>query len=111
MTLGIGSFGFPKDVLNAYRKAVDNNTSGKKLQTILRNYPESKGFHLQDPELKRVPAGYKKDHPRAELLRRKGLVLWHEQTPGDVIHNARSARIVLKQYQAMKPIYAWLEKL
>ena len=109
--MGIGSFGFPKNVLDAYRKAVDNNTSGKRLQTLLVKYPVSKGFHLGDPELKRVPAGSEKDHPRADLLRRKGLVLWHEQTPGDVIHNAKSARVVLKQYQVMKPIYAWLDKL
>ena len=109
--MGIGSFGFPKSVLDAYRKAVVNNTSGKRLQTLLGKYPVSKGFHMGDPELKRVPAGYDKDHPRADLLRRKGLVLWHEQTPGDVIHNAKSARVVLKQYQVMKPIYAWLDKL
>ena len=92
LTLGIGSFGFPKDVLDAYREAVDNNTSGRKLVTLLKNYPESKGFHLQEPELKRVPAGYDKDHPRAELLRRKGLVLWHEQTPDETIHSPKSAR-------------------
>jgi len=111
LTLGIGNFGFPKGVLDAYRQAVDNKTSGRKLETLLRNYPESKGFHLQTPELKRVPAGYEKDHPRAELLRRKGLVLWHEQTPDDVVHTPKSARLVLKQYQAMKPIYAWLNAL
>lgn len=39
------------------------------------------GYHLSDPELKRVPAPYPKDHAAAENLRRKSLTLWSDLDP------------------------------
>jgi uncharacterized protein (DUF2461 family) len=34
------------------------------------------GIRIDAPELKRVPSGFPKDHPHADLLRRKGLTAW-----------------------------------
>lgn len=35
-----------------------------------------KGYQVDEPQLKRVPAPYPKDHPRGELLRHKRLIYW-----------------------------------
>lgn len=73
---GGGAMGFDKPTLDNWRKAVDGS-AGKALQTEIDALLARK-FRIDDPELKRVPAPFDKEHPRGELLRRKGLVLWSD---------------------------------
>lgn len=68
--------GFDKPTLDNWRKAVDGS-AGKALQTEI-DALLAREFRIDDPELKRVPAPFDKEHPRGELLRRKGLVLWSD---------------------------------
>ncbi len=59
--------------LNAYRSAVADEETGPQLAK-LANGLVRKGFELYSHEsLKRVPKPYAPDHPRGDLLRRKGL--------------------------------------
>jgi uncharacterized protein (TIGR02453 family) len=41
----------------------------------------AKDHRVDAPALKRVPAPWPQDHPRADLLRRKGLIAWHDLAP------------------------------
>ncbi|MEM9551467.1 MAG: TIGR02453 family protein, partial [Pseudomonadota bacterium] len=72
--IGGGMMGFDKPALTAFRTAVDG-TAGDALKSILATASQS-GLEAGDPELKRVPAPFDADHPRADLLRRKGLTVW-----------------------------------
>lgn len=72
--LGVGAFAFDKEALIRWRAAMDGSD---KVARILADMTAT-GWSLEAPELKRVPAPYDKDHPRAELLRRKGCVVWRE---------------------------------
>lgn len=73
-SLGCGVFGFDKSGLIIFRNLV----SGPKGRELLELTSELKasGIRVSEPELKRVPAGFDKQHPNAEALRRKGFAGW-----------------------------------
>jgi len=81
VTLGGGVMGFAGASLDRWRKMLDT-ADGEALASDLTQLAD-KGYTLRDPDLKRVPAPYAADHPRADLLRRKGLVAWRELPPAD----------------------------
>lgn len=70
--LGVGAMVFPKDSLDRWRAHVAEN------HVVCGNVRKLKahGWTNDVPALKRVPPPYPPDHPEADLLRRKGLVLW-----------------------------------
>ncbi|MEM7589506.1 MAG: DUF2461 domain-containing protein [Myxococcota bacterium] len=108
--LGVGVFEFSKTALNVYRQAVTSDVNGKKIDKILAACASKKGFYTNEPQLKRVPSGYDKDHPRAQLLRRKGLTIWHESKPNTVLAT-RSVDNCLALYKEMQPVYQWMQIL
>lgn len=81
VSLGGGVMGFDKPVLTDWRQAVDGAFADRLKARI--NHAAAHGFHPRDPELKRVPAPFDKDHPHGDLLRRKGLVLWRALDPSE----------------------------
>lgn len=108
---GCGYFNFSADQLNQYRLLVGNTGKGKILNNILSGFKPDQGYALHEPELKRVPSGFEKDHVLANLLRRKGLVLWHEQAFSDAVYKADFGQQIYQQLAAMKPVYDWLLQL
>lgn len=76
VTFGGGVMAFDKNQLTNWRAAVDSDTGGdiaNLTQTLM-----AQGYTPDAAELKRVPAPYDKDHPRAELLRHKSFKLWRQ---------------------------------
>ncbi|MEY1556201.1 TIGR02453 family protein [Yoonia sp. R2331] len=71
ITAGAGMMGFDKAVLADWRKFVDLDTD--RIAGVVTGL-ERKGVHFRDPELKRVPPPFDKDHAGARLLRMKGVV-------------------------------------
>lgn len=74
VTLGAGVMAFDRERLERWRQAVAG-PDGEAIATEIEALA-SLGFTPREAELKRVPAPFPPDHPRAGLLRRKGLVLW-----------------------------------
>lgn len=72
VTFGGGVVSFDKEVLADWRKMIDldGDRIGKILETA-----EAQGFGYYGEALKRVPPPFPKNHPQAEHLKRKGLVL------------------------------------
>ncbi|HUR75145.1 MAG TPA: DUF2461 domain-containing protein, partial [Sporichthya sp.] len=54
------------------RRAVDHDLHGPALEKAIAGITK-KGFRIGGDQLTRVPSGYAKDHPRANLLRHKTL--------------------------------------
>jgi len=75
VTLGVGLMGFDKPVLETWRQMVD--LDGDRIAGAL-DQARAAGFALWEPELKRVPAPFAKDHPHGDLLRHKTLVASRE---------------------------------
>jgi len=72
--IGGGVMSFGKNQLLSWRESVDS-ARGADITTTLDILAQN-GFANEEPELKRVPSAYGKDHPQADLLRRKSLTLW-----------------------------------
>ena len=109
LTVGCGNMGFDKATLDRYREAVAS-TSGKDIEKAISSLVD-KGFRIGEPELKRVPSPFDKDHERAELLRRKGVSIWSDFDRPDIIE---SEDIVARCESALKetlPVFNWLMKL
>ena len=74
LTAGVGTFGFDKPQLEAYRKRIDS-PHGDALAASLEDLT-NKGARISEPELKRLPKGFDADHRHGPLLRRKSLAVW-----------------------------------
>lgn len=70
--LGGGSGSPAPDQVQLYRKLVDEEGAGTELADIVRRL-ERAGFDLLGSKLQRLPSEFRKDHPRADLLRRRGI--------------------------------------
>ena len=68
-----GFYHFTSAFTKIYREAIHDNQFGKEIVSILDDFAELDGYEFGGDQFKRVPTGNEKDHPRAELLRHKGL--------------------------------------
>jgi uncharacterized protein (TIGR02453 family) len=70
-----GQYVIPPEQLGRVREAIVDPVRGKELAAILAKL-DKRGFTLGAKErLARVPRGFPADHPRAELLKLKGLMM------------------------------------
>jgi uncharacterized protein (DUF2461 family) len=94
--------------LDRFRRAVADPARGAELEKILRKL-DKKGFRAESHDsLKRVPKGYDADHPRAELLRGKGLHVGFPDIPGDAMTTPKLLPWVAKQCKEVVPFVEWL---
>ena len=67
------------------------------------------GLELGEPDLKRVPRGYPADHPRADLLRYRRLVVYRRVPLGEVDEHARGGRADRGRWIASAtPLVNWM---
>src|ERR671912_1838459 len=75
LLVAAGAYQLEPDQLERFRGAVDDARKGKALERILADLEQQEvATGMGMPALKTAPRGYAKDHPRINLLRRKGLV-------------------------------------
>lgn len=74
--LGVGVMAFDKPALARWRDHVASDAGAALAATIDAALAE--GHRMNPADIKKVPAPYPADHPRGGLLRRKGMVLWHD---------------------------------
>jgi uncharacterized protein (TIGR02453 family) len=68
-----GHFALAPDQLERFRVAIDNDVTGRAFEKVVHRLATN-GYPLRSfSQLKSVPRGYPKDHPRAALLTYKGL--------------------------------------
>ncbi len=99
VSVGGGAMSFDKAALTAWRKAADSDT-GAELAALLDQY-RSQGYRIDEPELKRVPAPFDKDHPQGTLLRRKSITVWQDLPQASF--SAPQAALS-ETYQALSPL-------
>lgn len=97
------------DQLARYRQAVAEEVTGEQLRRVIAEV-EGHGLGVvgEDP-LKTAPRGYSKDHPRADLLRNKGLITWQEWPVEPWLHTAKAKARIVKHLRAARPLQDWLE--
>ena len=94
--------------IDRLRRAVADDVSGPALQRAVRDVAKAK-YELSGAQLTRVPSGYPKDHPRADLLRYKSLTAHREIGCPAWLGTARAKAEITKALRAVAPLVAWLD--
>ncbi|MDQ1748293.1 MAG: hypothetical protein QOD07_2556 [Frankiaceae bacterium] len=107
--IGAGAYMMDSPSLQRFRAAVADDATGAKLVGIIAKLEKS-GIGVSTHEsLKRVPAGYPPDHPRADLLRYKDLVAWRDWPVAAWLGTAAAKKRVVDTLRATDPLRAWLD--
>jgi uncharacterized protein (TIGR02453 family) len=94
--------------LERFRVAVAEDKRGKELDKILVAL-QRKGFSTESHEtLKRVPKAYDPDHPRAALLKRKGLVVTFPKMPAGLLATPKLTTWLATQCKVAAALVEWL---
>jgi uncharacterized protein (TIGR02453 family) len=105
---GAGMWEMAPDQLERYRRAVDENASGKKLSRIVEDAAKAGVEITGHGALKTAPKGYPKDHPRIDLLRYKGIVAWREWPAAAWLGTPRAKDRLVEFFRLTKPLASWL---
>lgn len=105
--LGGGRFHASTAQVTQLRAAVDAETSGKELDTLLASL-RRKGFRIGGDQLKRVPKPWDDSHPRADLLRHKSLIAYVDHEPAEWLHTPAAKAEVVSAWTAVLPLNRWL---
>jgi uncharacterized protein (TIGR02453 family) len=104
-----GIYEMASDQVDRYRRAVAEDLSGRSLQAALTAAGRAT-LTLGGEQLTRVPTGYLKEHPRADLLRHKSVYATREFGSPDWLQTTRAKAEILKAWRGMQPLIDWLDK-
>ena len=91
------------------RQAIDGDAPGTELASLVADAERRKYSIAAIDSLKTAPRGYPKDHPRIELLRRKGLIAMKEFGAPRWIHTAGAATRIRDTWTGVADLCAWLD--
>jgi len=109
---GSGYHVMARDQLERYRERVADDRLGSELDRLVAR-AEKKGLEIWSETLATAPRGYRTDHPRIALLRRKSLALGARLEFGasdDGIGRADGLRFVTRIWRATAPVTGWLKE-
>jgi uncharacterized protein (TIGR02453 family) len=95
------------DQVERLRRAVADDAAGAELQCALTEVTAA-GFEIGGQQLARVPVGFPKDHPRADLLRYKTLTGQRELGAPKWLSTKRARVEVERRFRALAPLTSWL---
>ena len=101
---GAGAFHLSSDQVDRYRRAVDDDTSGRALESIAADLAARGTRLIGHDVLKSAPRGYAKDHPRLDLLRRKGITAWREFPESDWLRSDRAPAALGEFFRGVRPL-------
>ena len=107
--IGAGTYMFDADKLVRWRKAVVGR-AGLELTTLITKLRKA-GYEVGGhDDYKRVPKPYTDDHPRADLLKLRGLTASPGGIPRGMLHDTKLAPWLAKHGKAIAPLVKWLDK-
>jgi uncharacterized protein (TIGR02453 family) len=109
LMVGAGYYAMAKDQLVRFRAAIDADATGAELAALVAD-AERRTYTISAIDtLKTAPRGYPKDHPRIELLRRKGLIAMQEFGTPKWLHTAGAATRIRNSWTGVAELCAWLD--
>lgn len=108
--VGSGYYMLASDQLERYRAAVADNRKGAPLAIAVTALRKKKYNVAAHDELKRVPRGFDADHPRAELLKMKGIHVGREFAPARWLGSRAAYDRIVDTWRAAAPVNRWLDK-
>jgi uncharacterized protein (TIGR02453 family) len=110
LATGSGIWHMESDVLARYRAAVDDDDRGGALEAVIASLGSEGIVVISREALKSAPRGFDRDHPRADLLRRKGLAAWRDFGVGAWLGSAKAKTRVTDFLRAAQPLNDWLSR-
>jgi uncharacterized protein (TIGR02453 family) len=105
---GAGLYAMEPDVLKRHRAAVLDRRRGAEIERIVADL-RRKGFSLSAHDrTKRVPAGVDPEHPRAELLKMKGLAAMAPPLDRRLLASRDLVDRLVADARAAAPLVHWL---
>ena len=106
---GVGYYAMAKDQLDRFRAAVDAEHTGAEIAGIVSALAK-RGYSVGAIDaLKTAPRGVPKDHPRIELLRRKGLMVSKDFGAPTWLHTGQVVSKIRRTWQGAADMNAWLD--
>jgi uncharacterized protein (TIGR02453 family) len=97
--------------LARFREAVIEDRRGGEIAAILRKLTRA-GFAVGSHDvLQRVPRGVDPDHPRAELLKRKGLIITFPDLPRKLLVSRALVEWLVTHTKRVVPLVEWVASL
>ncbi len=90
------------------RRAVADDVAGPQLTRAIAAIEKAK-FEINGDRVTRVPSGYPKDHPRADLLLYKSMTAHRQFGAPAWLSTKRAKTEVVKAWRAMSPLTSWLD--
>ena len=107
--VGVGAYTFGPAELVRWRKAVAGK-AGVELVTLVTKLRKA-GFVVGGhDDYKKVPKGFAPDHPRAELLKQRGMTAMFPEMPRGLLHEAKLTNWLVKYGKAAAPLVLWLHR-
>jgi len=106
--VGAGMYMMAADQLDRYRAAVDRSSSGEELESIVSTLRKKGATCASHDVLKTAPKGHPKDHPRIDLLKMKGIIVWQTWPPAGWLGTSKAKERVVGLLRASVPLNAWL---
>jgi uncharacterized protein (TIGR02453 family) len=105
----LGRWELDGEALQLFRKAIADEKTGATLQTAMDKLAKA-GFDVSSHHaLKRVPPPFPQDHPRAELLKLKGLAVGTPEVPEELMPSHDLVDWLADRFRQAAPIAHWLE--
>jgi uncharacterized protein (TIGR02453 family) len=104
-----GIYQMASDQVGRYRRAVADELPGPALLAAITAAERAK-LSVGGEQLTRVPSGFAKDHPRADLLRRKSLFATRDFGSPEWLKTTRAKTEIVKSWRGMQPLIDWLDK-
>jgi len=103
-----GQYMMDGDQLKRFRAAVIDAKRGEELTALLRPLQRA-GFSVESYEqLQRVPRGFDPEHPQADLLRRKGLIVSYPDLERSLLTSRKLVDWLVTQSKKAVPLVEWL---
>ncbi len=109
LTVAAGRYELTPAQLTKYRKRAAADTTGEPLAAIVAKL-EKAGYSMGGEALKRVPAGWPQDHPRARLLRHKLIYIYRDFGLQPWLGSPAARKQVVKVWADAKPLNDWLQR-
>jgi uncharacterized protein (DUF2461 family) len=108
--VGSGYYHLQSDQLQRFREKVADNRAGPKLSAAVEGLRKKRYSVAARESLKRVPRGIDADHPRAELLRMKGVHIGRTFGAPKWLHTAGAAQRIVTTWRDAAPVNTWLDR-
>jgi uncharacterized protein (TIGR02453 family) len=106
---GCGYYGMDRDQLERFRTAVLDDHRGAELAAVCDRLAKKGITFGAMSEVKTAPHGIPKDHPRIEILRRKGLIGLAGWDPEPWLHTVEVTKRIRAAWKTMAPLSVWLD--